>query len=298
MLACAAPPAAGNDRTPPPRATPRFVCVTGIAAPRRGSQGGPAAGCISQNPSSRGLTEHHPQPPQPHSLAQTSVSRLFLVFLRYQVYYEYPLLTYLEYPILIAQDFVLLLCVFRFSGNVYRAAPYVALFVTSWFLLTLQKWIIDLAVNLCTFISAASKFAQLQCLWKTQDSGAVSVLTWGLASYTSARPQNTPARDRLPHAASFSTNSRGRADRHGKSNEIPIQDVGSHRPLFSFHNSIYNWGPNFKHLHTDPPGNNEKSLSSFIEISDAVFQYHTKLYVFMYIETDKRLHNFLPDASH
>ncbi|XP_036191222.1 solute carrier family 66 member 3 isoform X6 [Myotis myotis] len=110
----------------------------------------------------------------------------FLVFLRYQVYYEYPLLTYLEYPILIAQDFVLLLCVFRFSGNVYRAAPYVALFVTSWFLLTLQKWIIDLAVNLCTFISAASKFAQLQCLWKTQDSGAVSVLTWGLASYTSA----------------------------------------------------------------------------------------------------------------
>ncbi|XP_006765241.2 PREDICTED: PQ-loop repeat-containing protein 3, partial [Myotis davidii] len=110
----------------------------------------------------------------------------FLVFLRYQVYYEYPLLTYLEYPILIAQDFILLLCVFRFNGNVYRAAPYVALFVTSWFLLTLQKWIIDLAMNLCTFISAASKFAQLQCLWKTQDSGAVSALTWGLASYTSA----------------------------------------------------------------------------------------------------------------
>ncbi|EPQ08420.1 PQ-loop repeat-containing protein 3 [Myotis brandtii] len=92
------------------------------------------------------------------------------------------------------QDFILLLCVFRFNGNVYRAVPYVALFVTSWFLLTLQKWImdlamkwiIDLAMNLCTFISAASKFAQLQCLWKTQDSGAVSALTWGLASYTSA----------------------------------------------------------------------------------------------------------------
>ena len=27
----------------------------------------------------------------------------FLVFLRYQCYYEYPLLTYLEYPILIIQ---------------------------------------------------------------------------------------------------------------------------------------------------------------------------------------------------
>lgn len=37
--------------------------------------------------------------------------------------------------------------------------------------------------SLCIFIGAASKFAQLQHLWKTGDSGAVSALTWGLASY-------------------------------------------------------------------------------------------------------------------
>ena len=76
----------------------------------------------------------------------------FLVFLRYQCYYEYPLLTYLEYPILIAQgnrppspwpasalstshttltqslsfpDLILLLCVFHFNGDVRRAAPYI-----------------------------------------------------------------------------------------------------------------------------------------------------------------------------
>ncbi|XP_003787574.1 PQ-loop repeat-containing protein 3 [Otolemur garnettii] len=110
----------------------------------------------------------------------------FLVFLRYQCYYGYPLLTYLEYPILIAQDVVLLLCVFHFNGNVKQAAPYVATLVCSWFVLTLQKWIIDLAMNLCTFISAASKFAQLQCLWKTRDSGAVSALTWSLSAYTCA----------------------------------------------------------------------------------------------------------------
>ncbi|XP_036904615.1 solute carrier family 66 member 3 [Sturnira hondurensis] len=110
----------------------------------------------------------------------------FLVFLRYQCYYEYPLLTYLEYPILIAQDVILLLCIFHFNGSMYRVAPYLALFVASWFVLTLQKWIIDLAMNFCTFISAASKFAQLQCLWKSRDSGAVSALTWVLASYTCA----------------------------------------------------------------------------------------------------------------
>ncbi|XP_040478725.1 solute carrier family 66 member 3 isoform X1 [Ursus maritimus] len=70
----------------------------------------------------------------------------FLVFLRYQCYYEYPLLTYLEYPILIAQDVLLLLCVFHFNGNVKGAAPYLAAFVASWFVLPLQKWIIDLAM--------------------------------------------------------------------------------------------------------------------------------------------------------
>ncbi|XP_059973060.1 solute carrier family 66 member 3 isoform X1 [Mesoplodon densirostris] len=110
----------------------------------------------------------------------------FLVFLRYQCYYEYPLLTYLEYPILIAQDLILLLCVFHFKGDVKRAAPYIVLCVSAWFLLTLQKWIIDLTMNLCTFISAASKFAQLQYLWESRDSGALSALTWSLASYTCA----------------------------------------------------------------------------------------------------------------
>ncbi|XP_020017040.1 solute carrier family 66 member 3 isoform X2 [Castor canadensis] len=110
----------------------------------------------------------------------------FLVFLRYQCYYGNPLLTYLEYPILIAQDVILLLFVFHFNGNVKQAAPYLAVFVSSWFILSLQKWIIDLAMNLCTFISAASKFAQLQYLWKAQDSGAVSALTWGLSAYTCA----------------------------------------------------------------------------------------------------------------
>ncbi|KAF5917305.1 hypothetical protein HPG69_008377 [Diceros bicornis minor] len=98
----------------------------------------------------------------------------FLVFLRYQCYYEYPLLTYLEYPILIAQ------------GNTPPCPWPLVRFVTLWFVLTLQKWIIDLAINLCTFISAASKFAQLQDLWKTRDSGVVSALTCSLASYTCA----------------------------------------------------------------------------------------------------------------
>ncbi|MBW01421.1 PQ-loop repeat-containing protein 3, partial [Eschrichtius robustus] len=63
---------------------------------------------------------------------------------------------------------------------------HVVSYVSAWFLLALQKWIIDLAMNLGTFISAASKCAQLQYLWKSRDSGAVSALTWSLASYTCA----------------------------------------------------------------------------------------------------------------
>ncbi|POI23706.1 hypothetical protein CIB84_012546, partial [Bambusicola thoracicus] len=55
-----------------------------------------------------------------------------------------------------------------------------------WYVLTLQRWIIDLAMNLCTLISAASKLAQLRCLWQTKDSGQVSALTWSMSAYTCA----------------------------------------------------------------------------------------------------------------
>lgn len=38
--------------------------------------------------------------------------------------------------------------------------------------------------SLCTFISAASKVAQLQCLWRSKDAGQVSAMTWAMASYS------------------------------------------------------------------------------------------------------------------
>ncbi|XP_025892874.1 PQ-loop repeat-containing protein 3 [Nothoprocta perdicaria] len=110
----------------------------------------------------------------------------FLVFLKYQIYYGYPLQTYLEYPILIAQDVVLFLFILHFSGNMKQALLYTVTFVGGWYMLALQKWIMDLAMNLCTLISAASKFAQLRCLWQTKDSGQVSALTWALSAYTCA----------------------------------------------------------------------------------------------------------------
>ncbi|NXP63717.1 PQLC3 protein, partial [Chloropsis cyanopogon] len=114
-----------------------------------------------------------------------------LVFLRYQIYYGYPLETYLEYPIVIAQDVILLYCIMYFNGKVRRALFYAVIFWVSWYLLTLQKWIIDLAMNLCTFVSAASKLVQLQHLWESKDSGQVSALTWGMSVYTSASKLQT-----------------------------------------------------------------------------------------------------------
>ncbi|OPJ73570.1 PQ-loop repeat-containing protein 3 [Patagioenas fasciata monilis] len=110
----------------------------------------------------------------------------FLVFLRYQIYYGYPLPTYLEYPIIIAQDVILLLFILRFNGHMKRALFYAVTFGGGWYMLTLQKWIIDLAMNFCTLISAASKLAQLRCLWQTKDSGQVSALTWSMSAYTCA----------------------------------------------------------------------------------------------------------------
>ncbi|XP_026166862.1 solute carrier family 66 member 3 [Mastacembelus armatus] len=108
----------------------------------------------------------------------------FIVFVTYQVYYNYPPPTYLEYPILIAQDVILLLLILHYNGCLRHSVIYTLVFVGGWRLLTVEKWIIDLAMSLCTFISAASKFAQLQCLWKSKDAGQVSALSWGMAAYT------------------------------------------------------------------------------------------------------------------
>ncbi|NWI59894.1 PQLC3 protein, partial [Calyptomena viridis] len=110
----------------------------------------------------------------------------FLVFLRYQIYYGYPLQTYLEYPIIIAQDVILLLYILRFNGNMKQALFYAVIFCGGWYMLTLHKWIIYIAMNLCTFISAASKLVQLWCLWQIRDPGQVSALTWSMSAYTCA----------------------------------------------------------------------------------------------------------------
>ncbi|XP_041827262.1 solute carrier family 66 member 3 [Melanotaenia boesemani] len=108
----------------------------------------------------------------------------FIVFVTYQMYYDYPPPTYLEYPILIAQDVILLLLILHYNGSLRLSLIYAALFVGGWRLLTVERWIIDLAMSLCTFISATSKLAQLQCLWRSKDAGQVSALSWAMATYT------------------------------------------------------------------------------------------------------------------
>ncbi|XP_060939348.1 solute carrier family 66 member 3 [Limanda limanda] len=108
----------------------------------------------------------------------------YIVFVTYQMYYDYPPPTYLEYPILISQDAILLLLILHYSGSLQQSLLYTLVFVGGWRLLTVEKWIIDLAMSLCTFISGASKFAQLQCLWKSKDAGQVSALSWSMATYT------------------------------------------------------------------------------------------------------------------
>lgn len=45
----------------------------------------------------------------------------FLVFLRYQIYYGYPLPTYLEYPIIIAQGNFFKLCFGNKPGLIQRS---------------------------------------------------------------------------------------------------------------------------------------------------------------------------------
>uniref|UniRef100_A0A8K9WRX5 Solute carrier family 66 member 3 n=1 Tax=Oncorhynchus mykiss TaxID=8022 RepID=A0A8K9WRX5_ONCMY len=93
----------------------------------------------------------------------------YVVFVTYQIHHAAPSSTFLEYPILIAQEMT----------NIAHCQ-----FVGGWKLVTLQDWIIDLAMSLCTLISASSKFASAQCLYQSKDSSGVSALAWSISCYT------------------------------------------------------------------------------------------------------------------
>ncbi|XP_036438229.1 solute carrier family 66 member 3-like isoform X2 [Colossoma macropomum] len=82
------------------------------------------------------------------------------------------------------KDTVLFLLILHYSGNLRQSLIFSLIFVGGSQLLTLKSWIIDSAMSLCTFISASSRFAQLQCLWQTKDAGQVSALTWAMSTYT------------------------------------------------------------------------------------------------------------------
>ena len=74
------------------------------------------------------------------------------------------------------------------SAFILKCMFLIRLFPTDWRLIT--TWSnkltssVSVCQSLCTFISAGSKFAQLQCLWRTKDSNQVSALSWSLAIYT------------------------------------------------------------------------------------------------------------------
>ncbi|KAL2081779.1 hypothetical protein ACEWY4_021597 [Coilia grayii] len=108
----------------------------------------------------------------------------YIVFATYQKHHGSPIATYLEYPILVVQDSILLLLILHYDGNLRLSPIYSVVFVVGWQLLTLQGWIIDLALSLCTVLSGSSKFAQLWCLWASGEAGQISALTWGMATYT------------------------------------------------------------------------------------------------------------------
>lgn len=108
----------------------------------------------------------------------------YIVFATYQRHHGSPISTYLEYPVLVAQDSVLLLLMLHYNGHIKHILLYSFLFAIGWELLTLEDWIIDLALSLCTFISGSSKYTQLQCLWAAGEAGQVSALTWAMSTYT------------------------------------------------------------------------------------------------------------------
>jgi len=109
----------------------------------------------------------------------------YIVFTTYQLYHGYPLASYLEFPALILQDTIMLFLILNYNGSLRTGLIYSVLFVGGLKLLTLQGWIVEMAMSLCTLFSASSKFIHLQTLWQSKDSSHVSALSWTMSTYTS-----------------------------------------------------------------------------------------------------------------
>jgi len=109
----------------------------------------------------------------------------YVAFTTYQLYYGYPIINYLEFPALILQDTIMLFLILNYNGSLRTGLIYSVLFVGGLRLLTLHAWIVDMAMSLCTFFNASSKFIHLQNLYRSKDSSHVSALSWGMSTYTS-----------------------------------------------------------------------------------------------------------------
>jgi len=110
----------------------------------------------------------------------------YIVFTIYQLHNGYPISSFVEFPALILQDTIMLFLVLNYNGSLRTGLIYSVLFVAGWKLLTIQGWIINMAMSLCTLMSASSKLIHLQSLWQSKDSTNISALSWAMSTYSSS----------------------------------------------------------------------------------------------------------------
>jgi len=108
----------------------------------------------------------------------------YLAFSTYQLYYGYPITSYLEFPALILQDIIILILILNANGNLKSGLIYGVLCVGALKLLTLHPLMVDAAMSMCTFFNSSSKFIHLQNLYHSKDTSRISALSWAMSTYT------------------------------------------------------------------------------------------------------------------
>lgn len=128
------------------------------------------------------------------SAAQMSILSLLLELTSYTVMTSYnytngySILSYMEYPIILAQEYILIFLVLKYTNriNIWSIIVSVAYFIlaTCFIVQVVPKVVLTILAPMCTPISASSKVIQLLAIIRAKNADSVSPTTWFISAFT------------------------------------------------------------------------------------------------------------------
>ncbi|XP_065582141.1 solute carrier family 66 member 3-like [Artemia franciscana] len=112
----------------------------------------------------------------------------YSIVMCYNIFNEFPIKNFAEYPVLVVQDMILIAMMLHYSKKfgitffAFLGAYNAIVYAIAGGLM--PKFVVTFLMACCTPLTALSKGAQLRAMWSTRQAQSISVLTWGIATYS------------------------------------------------------------------------------------------------------------------